>query len=303
MTDTTGPDIAGIYCYTPDGCCAPSPCRISEEEFICQVRQLLPEGEIYNTTLATTPQTGMNPANSAITVGCARVGCEQLVFGGCCDDNIVCTDEPWAPQLAVVDSFAATAYGSIQALCDMLKELDSCTADLTLKRWADRMGLLDPGYCKDQWSDKVLAVLICYIPQISGRVMNWEALQIIAARFGAQLVLHAAGDFNCGPIGWWTMAREQQGCPEFYRCPPDRIMAPDPIARLTPTCLGTPDSLNLVISPADISLPPNCNFPPVPDTLPHDPELYEAFKWLLPKILPQPVFWCVYERDEADCIV
>jgi hypothetical protein len=303
MTDTTGPDIAGIFCYTPDGCCAPSPCRISEDEFICQIRQLLPEGEIYNTTLQAYPTDNARPQQSGVTIGCSNVGCEQLIFGGCCDDTIQCTDQPWAPQLAVLDSFSATAYGAVKALCDMLKELDPCTADLTVRRWAERMGLLKPDYCTDQWPDHVLAVLICYLPQISRMVMNWESLQAIAARFGADLVLHAAGDFNCGPDGWWTMAREQQSCPQFYRCPTDEELPPDTIARMTPTCLGTPDSLNLVISPADIQLPPNCNNPPVPDTLPHDPDLYEAFKWLLPKILPQPVFWCVYERDPENCIV
>src|SRR5262245_60146154 len=106
MTETTGPDVAEIQCYTPDGCCAPSPCGVTEDEFLCAVRALLPEGDIFNNTKHAQL---VPPRNvGAGTIGCANVGCEQLVIGGCCEDEpIPCTDTPYAPQLAVVDSFSA----------------------------------------------------------------------------------------------------------------------------------------------------------------------------------------------------
>src|SRR5262245_10104502 len=101
---TSGPDIAPIKCYERDAGCGPSPCAIDTDEFICQVRSLLPEGEPWNNTR---PATRTPPVNQgAITIGCARVGCEQLVLGGCCADIIPCEDLPAAPQLAVVDSFS-----------------------------------------------------------------------------------------------------------------------------------------------------------------------------------------------------
>jgi hypothetical protein len=302
----TGPDIAAIQCYQPDGCCGPSPCDIDLETFICQIRQLLPEGDVYNTSLPAQLPTPERPTQSGITVGCSKVGCEQLVLGSCCPDVLLCDAEPVAPQLAVVDSFSAVAFGAVQSLCALLKELDPCTADSSLHRWAERMGIVRPG-CDGQWSDDVLAVLICLLPQIKLHVINWQYLTALAARFGASLTMSYAGDLNCGPIGWWTMARDANECPQPYTCPPGDISVMHHprgiIMPLSPTCVGIADSLNLVISPTDITIPANCNLPGTPATLPHDDELYEAFKWLLPKILPQPHYWCVYERDEANCIV
>lgn len=296
----SGPDVAGIQCWLPENCCFPSPCSVSEWEFICAVRSLLPEGEIYNNT----QRPADNPVRNvgAITVGCARVGCEQLVLGGCCEDRILCDDDPVSPQLAVVDAYAAAAFGVAQALCKMLSELDPCSADLTLRHWGRRFGLVSDDACAPQWSDSVLRTLLCIMLEIRQRVITWEYLQQLAHRFGADIRLHAAGDFNCGPIGWWTMARDREDCPAPETCPPEPSLPPSPWIRMEATCLTPPDSINLVLCPSDIVIPDNCNRPTTQSIFRHDEELYAAFKWLLPHILPQPVFWCIYECDPENCI-
>jgi len=46
--------------------------------------------------------------------------------------------------------------------------------------------------------------------------------------------------------------------------------------------------------------PQNCNRP-VPSPQPYDPDIYDAFLWLLPRILPKPVRWCIYECDAMQC--
>lgn len=306
--NASGPDIAAIQCYQPDGCCGPSPCAITEDQFICQIRSLLPEGDLYNNTLPSEPPASDISGIGSVTVGCYIVGCEQLVVGGCCDTGGVgCDVVVTAPQLAVVDSFAAAAYGAVQALCNMLKELDPCTADLTMRQWALRLGIITDDPCEPQWSDDVLALLICLLPQIKHHVINLEFLTALAARFGATFNVYHAGDFNCGPTGWWTMARDRAECPPAYTCPPGddtALKSPNGIVvPLVPPCVAAPPSMNLVLCPSDVTIPANCNIPGTPMTLPHDPELYAAFKWLLPQILPQPIFWCIYECDEANCIV
>jgi PKD repeat protein len=64
----SGPDVPDIHCYVPDGCCGPDICLIGLEDLICQIRSLLPEGEIFNTTLK--PQKEPTPPNvGAITAG------------------------------------------------------------------------------------------------------------------------------------------------------------------------------------------------------------------------------------------
>jgi uncharacterized protein YmfQ (DUF2313 family) len=313
--NASGPDVAPIQCYTPNGCCGVSPCVITLDQFVCQIRSLLPEGDLYINTLPTVAP--MQTAGS-ITVGCTKVGCDQLIFGGCCDDENICDIEPVAPQLAVVDSFSAVAYTAVQSLCQMLRELDPCTADLTIQKWAARFGITYPDPCGGMWSDKVLAMLICLMVQIRLHVMNMDYLQELAGMFGADITIGYAGDMNCGTLGWWTMAREMTECTRIEGCVDTLRFWDDPeqdclpkqycrtqggAMRLEPPCIGLPESLNLIMSPSEIRLPPNCNNPPVPDALPHDEELYDAFKWLLPQILPQPVFWCVYEKDEANCIM
>ncbi len=144
--------------------------------------------------------------------------------------------------------------------------------------------------------------------QLRYQVFNWDTLQLLAARFGASLVLHYAGDMNCGPAGWWTMARDGQQCPPRTACPPDPDVtagATSELMRFVGACWNPPPSLNIVISPANIEIPGNCNLPGggAPIVLPHDDELYLAFKWLLPTILPRNALWCVYEQDLANCIV
>jgi len=297
---TSGPDIAPIKCYERDTCCGPSPCAIDADEFMCQIRSLLPEGDPWNNTRPAAPEPAVN--QGAITVGCARVGCEQLVFGGCCADDIPCEDLPAAPQLAVVDSFSAVAYSAVVALCKMLPELDPCTAEETVRRWAARFGIGLPEPCGEPFSDHVLAILVCLFVRLPHEIINMALLKELAAAFGVDFVVRDAGDMNCGPLGWWTMARDRPECPEAVLCPPG---PPDnqPLIRMVACSPTPPLSLNFVLSPTDIRLPDNCNLPPNPAVLPHDPELYEAFKWLLPRILPQQILACVYERDPANCIV
>ena len=105
--------------------------------------------------------------------------------------------------------------------------------------------------------------------------MNLEFLEEIARRFGAKITIREVGAINCGPMGWFT------GCPTDK--PP-----------LQPGCVGPmPRTLDIVTEPIDIQLRENCNLPPHDRILPHDPELYAAFNWLLPKILPQPAYYCM----------
>src|SRR5262245_59421934 len=221
---TTGPDAPAILCYAPDACCGASPCAVDEDEFICQVRSLLPEGEPWNNTRPSAATPAVN--QGAITVGCAHVGCEQLVLGGCCADNIPCEDVPVAPQLAVVDAFSAVGHGAVVALCRALRELDPCTADETIRHWADRFGIGRPDPCGPPFSDAVLAVLVCLFVRLRRQVINLAFLRELAAAFGADLVVRDAGDFNCGPSGWWTMARTRPACPEPAPCPPGPSRGP-----------------------------------------------------------------------------
>jgi len=304
MTTLTGPDIPAIQCYTPDGCCGPSPCGIDLEDFICQIRSLLPEGELYDITGLTVPPEVEPGGVGAAAVGCSKVGCEQLVFGSCCERTVIpCDPLKVAPQVAVVDAFAAVGYRAMQSLCEVIKEFDPCSASLTLRRWGRRFGLVTDDLCAPQWSDDVLRALLCELLRTRQSVINWDYLTALAARFGAHITISAAGDMNCGPGGWWTLARDPVAA-EITTCPEG--VEPNawagPWMRMAPTCEGIPDSLNLVLSPIDIVPPPNCNLPAV--TKPHDPDLYAALKWLLPKILPRNVLWCIYERGVPDaCVV
>jgi hypothetical protein len=276
---------------------------MTEDEFICQIRTLLPEGDVWNTTLPTKAPEAGTTAIGAAAVGCMRVGCEQLVFGSCCAAvAIPCDDEAVAPQLAIVDAFAAVAYKAVLQLCDMLKELDPCTAEKTIRRWGERFGLVSDNPCDPQWSDRTVSALICVMLEIKRHPMNLAYLEALAARFGAEVVVREAGDMNCGPTGWWTMARDRAECPLPAACPPEARPDWSSVIRMHPGCEGLPLSLNLITAPSEIRLPDNCNLTPPDKVLPHDPELYAAFKWLLPKILPQPAFWCIYERRPAECI-
>ena len=303
----SGPDVPAIQCHIPDGCCGPSPCDMSEVQFICQVRSLLPEGELWNATLPTVAPETAGPAQGAQTVGCYTVGCEQLIFGSCCEDAAIqCDEEQVAPQIALIDSFAAGTFGVIRALCAMMRELDPCTSDITLHQWGHRFGLVSDDLCGPQWSDQTLRTLLCILQQIRGRVMNWAFFEELAARFGARLNIHAPGDFSdCGPAGWWTMARDINVtglCDRAPACPPEAEPEVVPWIRLVPTCLQPPESLNLVIGRADITPPDNCNLPSTGQQ-PHDEELFNAFLWLLPKLLPPQIIWCIYAEDIPNCII
>jgi hypothetical protein len=248
----------------------------------------------------------------AVTVGCARVGCEQLVLGSCCSQaTIPCVvGDPVAPQLATVDSFSAVAFTAVSALCQALRELDPCSANVTIPCWANKFGIKYPDPCATSgWSTQVLAFLICLYVQLRFNVVNWDFLTALAARFGARFVWHWAGDFSgCDPalqFGWWTMARDSAPCPPPVACPPDPSLAHRPqLIPFGPACWEPPMSVNLVLYPDDVKIPANCNIPGGSHaiTLPHDPELYQAFKWLLPQLLPQTMNVCLYEADPANCI-
>jgi hypothetical protein len=310
MIDPSGPDLPAIQCYQVDGCCGPSPCAITQDDFVCQVRSLAPEGDIYNNTQPAVLPTIQN--RGAVTVGCAKVGCEQLVLGSCCiEPTIPCViDDPVAPQLAVIDSFAVSAYGAVQALCAMLLELDPCTAQVTIKCWAQRFNIAYPDPCAATgWSQGLLAFLICLITQLRYNVVNMDFLTELAARFGATFIIRYAGDLNCGPGGWWTLARDAPECPPLTACPPDASVSTRNTPMVLPFqgCYTVQPSLNIILSPANITIPSNCNLPGAgaPVTLPHDAELYSAFKWLLPQLLPATALWCVYDnnQDGDPCIV
>ena len=322
VKSTSGPDVPGILCYIPDGCCGPLPCQIDEFAFICQIRSLLPEGDPYNNTAR--PIAEVPPQYGAVTVGCARVGCEQMVLGSCCEMEVIpCEVDPVAPQLAVVDTFGAAAYKVVLALCEMLLELDPCTTKRLIRQWATRMGIKHPDPCGSGWSDRILIFLICFITQLryNQTAVNWEYLTSIASRMGADIKLRYAGAFNetansDAPLpGWWSLARDAQHCPPRDPCPPD------PEAQLggayeqakggqamgevacAPPNENSPLSLNVIVCPSDIIIPENCNLPTPPAYhLPHDREMYEAFWWLLPQILPRGPLYCIYECCPADCI-
>jgi hypothetical protein len=217
---------------------------------------------------------------------------------------VFCDDEPIAPQLAVVDAYAASAWAVVEHFCDAFKELDPCSTNLMLKDWAKRLGLISDDPCSMQFSDHVIAEMLCIIPTIRGRIFNMAYLEEISGIFGADVIVRPAGDFSdCAPSGWWTMARDRNGdCPPAEDpCPPESHVVVQPIIPMVSTCETLPDSLNIVLCPSDRRFPENCNLPR-PDE-PHDPELFAAFRdWLLPKILPQPVFWCIYTCDANNCI-
>ena len=297
----SGPDLPAIQCRVPDGCCPPSPCDVTEELFICQVRALLPEGQVYNNTLVA--EVPVAPQGALTPICDNKIGCEQLILGGCCESEIVCDDNPIAPQLALVDAFASVAYGAVAALCAALRELDPCTAEQTIRDWARRLGIVfdecDP---RNEWSESTLALVICVWLRLRFEVWNWETLTRVAAFFGARMTSYYAGDMNCGPSGWWTMARDAAICPPKDACPEQPIRPFGELMSLVPACSGPLLSLNIVMEPSERIIPPNCNLPTVPSPQPHDPELYEVWKWLLPQILP-PALWCIYERDDANCIV
>jgi hypothetical protein len=305
MNDS-GYDFPETQCRTPDGCCGPTPCDVTLDNFICQIRALLPEGQVYNNTDLATPTEGPSQATGAVMVCDNLVGCDQLVIGGCCGDDIDCEEIPPLPQLAIVDSFAAVAFGAVQALCVMLRELDPCTAQLTVRQWARRYGIGYPDPCEGWWTDKTLALLICYLLRLRFEVRNWDFFQRVGAFFGAEMVLRYAGQFNCPeqhPSGWWTMARTNDQCPPIVPCPDQPLPITPPLIRLSPTCDGPNLSLNIVMWPGQRVLPGNCNLRAVVSPQPHDPELYEVWRWLLPQLLPPGPYYCIYQRDEANCIM
>lgn len=273
---------------------------------MCAVRSLLPEGDLWNNTLpAEAPELELQQVG-AFTIGCSNIGCEQQIFGSCCDSTALpCDFQEVSPQLAIIDSFSSTAFKVFAALCEMLKELDPCTARRTIRKWAERFGIEAEDPCGPYWSDNVLMILICLLLQVKMNVMNWDYLTKLAGQFGASLTLKYAGDMNNDDYnGWWTMARDMTECDYPECCPPDPNCSNHiPMIRLV-GCDSEMLSLNLVTCPSDIILLPNCNLgiEPPNNTRPHDPELYRAFRMILPKLLPNNAFWCIYNCNPEDCI-
>ena len=336
---TTGPDIPGIVCYTPDTCCGPNPCDISCADFICAVRQLLPEGEIYNTTKSppvvddreyymvcdnviscetdcgqqmvhgtnAPPPALVNMGATAVCdnqVGSESCSGEQLIVGSCCPDSIQCVMEETAPQLAVIDSFAAVLYRTVKALCVLLCELDPCCATRTLDAWARRFGIVryDEQGCEQPFPNHVLALLVCLFGRLRHEVMNLENLERLAALFGAQVTLRYAGSFNCPPYGWWSMARDLDASCERAVVGCGKPVAPLRVVEMFACESIKPESINIIVCPAERTWDENCNMPVPTSPKPHDPEIYKAFLWLLPRVLPPFVRWCVYECNPNDCI-
>ena len=311
LTGNTGPDRPGIACYTPDGCgCGPGPCQISLDDFICAVRQLLPEGEPYRPSKPPGAAPVQNYGAAVVCdnlVGSASCPGEQLILGGCCDEEgpIACVEEEIAPQLAVVDTFAAILYGMVQALCKALCELDPCCASDTLERWAERFGIVrtDALGCVVPFPPAALAFLVCLFSQLKSVVYNLKTLEMLAGLFGAQVRLELAGAINCPTyLHYWHMARDRDescrdGAPTV--CGPD-IPRPQRVLRFAPCETRPPESINVIVCPAERVFPQNCNRP-VPSPQPYDPDIYDAFLWLLPRILPKPDRWCIYECDAMQC--
>ena len=190
------------------------------------------------------------------------------------------------------------------AVCTMLRELDPCTAESTLASWATRYGLLPIGRCDYQFTDKQLKAIVCFLYTYAQNdvPLNFAKIAEIAAAFGAEVEFTYAGDFSdCNPYpGWWTLARS--GCEHENTMPmcDGSAVGNSTLVRLVTTCDDTLQlSLNVILRPIDIHIAGNCNHEAV--DLPHDPELYEAFKILLERILPQTASICIYEEGESEC--
>lgn len=295
----TGPDIPSVECYEPDGCCVIDPCLLDKQRFIVSIRALLPESEMFP-ILECDPVRPADPAGTG--VGCFKVGCEQLIFGSCCGNEPTCWDYGQYPQLAIFDTYAAGLFDMVAAVCAMIKELSPCTAEYSVRQWAARFGLLPQGRCDTPLTDKQLKALACLIYSLGQDDRPWNAakLQALAGMFGATVTFVAAGDFTtCNPfISWWTFARDSDICrgqDVKFQCDGTNIGASN-LLDLSTACEGVgPVSINVIVGPAPIHIPGNCNRDVVDAA--HDPELYEVFKTLLARVLPGS--FCVYEQSET----
>lgn len=295
-------DTSNVKCYVPTGCCPVSACAITLDDFMCAVRALLPEGEVFNTTKADTqPPTPTPP----VGVGCFTVGCDPV-----CGENVeqpLCDDTTPAPQLAIVDAFAATSYGVVERLCCMLAELDPCTAVTTVDRWLARYGV-PLGACDPSWSDEVKSLLVCIMSRISHNfVLNKANLTALGTYFGVVTTIYNAGQINCGGgmPGLITLARAprfSRGCADVGGCGD----APVPDLRQKTVTWGAPctvpPSIDLVVCRAETVVAENCLLPGAGYTVTPTQELYDAFLWLLDKLISAGTDICVYRCEDVPCL-
>lgn len=298
-------DLSNVKCYEPVGCCPLDPCMVTLEAFICAVRALLPEGPVFNPAIIAAP---LPVPPDPIGVGCFTVGCEPV-----CGSNEIadpaCTDDPQQMQINLVDAFAATAYTSLEAYCCMLKELDPCTAINTVDRWLERYGVL-PTECDTAWSVEIKALLLCMLSRVSNDfVLNKRNLDALAAYFAVEVRILTPGDFNCGPmVGGWTLYRGRErggtpiGCVPVDACTDEERLTPLPsFVRWGSACVTLP-SIDLVVCQAETVVPANCLLPGTEGPRQPSAELYEAFLWLLNRLIGVNVDICVYRCDDMPCL-
>lgn len=303
-------DDVGINCRPVDGDCTLSPCVVTEQDFICALRSLAPEGAVFDLTYDASAATPVNVLPSGVVCG-YTVGCEQKVLDASCppDSEPACDPAPAKPQVSIIDSYAAVAYSVLESLCAALKELDPCTADVTAQCWLERFGFPQRP-CADPWPKYVAQRVACAIAALqAGALLTGPYLSQIAGRFGATVQFQLAGDFNCNPAGVWLLGRDRfprgAECPPSDSCDPDSPPAIAPrgqIINLQPPCTTPPVSLNLIVCRDVIRSYTNC-LDPYPDPLEgtFDEVLFQAFLELIKMILPRQADICVLLCDDIPC--
>lgn len=333
-------DYSNVKCYVPTGCCPIDPCKVSLDDFICAVRALLPPGAVFNTTAAPIePPVPVLPPG----VGCITVGCDPVCGAPVPDPE--CDNDPRAPQLAIVDAFAATSFTAVEALCCMLVELDPCTAQSTVDRWLARYGV-PQGACDPTWSIEVKALLLCMLSKVSHNfVLNKKNLDALGSYFGVNVRIFNSGEFNCGGLpGLFTLARTRGVCTPSETLPCTTLYSPligrdsaglyqyllgkkddgtygrlvngfendysDIIMELrrknssikfNPPC-APPPSLDLVVCQTETTVLSNCLLPGPGYTVTPTQELYEAFLWLLNRLISAGTDICIYRCEDVPCL-
>lgn len=297
-------DLSNVKCYEPEGCCPLDPCKITQDDLICAIRTLLPEGPVFNPAIAGGPLT---PQPAPPGVGCFTAGC-----GTVCDGAEVpvetCTDSPQQMQINTVDVFAATAFTAIQAFCCMLKELDPCTSVTTVERWLERYGVLRSA-CDPTWSPELKSMILCLMSRLSNNfILNKKSLEALAAYFGVTVQIYNAGDFNCdGVPGMWTLDRGRirggtpTGCAPVDACAGGGVIGPLPsLVPLQQACVTLP-SIDVVVCQAETVVPSNCLLPGTGGPVQPSTELYDAFFWLMDRIMPMNADICFYRCEDTPC--
>jgi hypothetical protein len=295
-------DLSNIKCYAPVGCCPLDPCKVTQEEFICAVRTLLPEGPMFNTALS-----GVAPPPDPVTgVGCFTVGCTPVCDTDLPGDDTNCNDNPVAFHMIMVDAYAAAAYRTLEAQCCALRELDPCTAEVTVDRWLERYGV-PQGECDPVWTAPTKKLILCLLSKLSnGFILNKLGLESLAAYFGVKTWIYNAGDFNCDHVpGIWTLGRR--------RCLPSGSSWPITDCSLPVAPRGTPQvkwggacstgpAIDIVVCQAETWVPDNCLVPGTGATVTPTEELYSAFQWLLSRLLSANTNICVYRCEDVPCL-